>query len=342
MVGPVQGELRRPYLAGIDPALRMPAWAGRAALFTGKSTPNGGTTSADDAMTQKGLWILAILCLGVLIGVVLRNAVDTVPADRADRMAQARGSASGDLASTPRDSDTAGTGLDPVSLEALRVGLDEARLRDQQQEQTLIELQGRLERLEALEDGTPAGAAIEGAGGRVSGPATSGSQAQGEAGLIAAGIDSQTAAWIQQQLDKNQLDELYLRNQSLREGWINTPRFRDALVQLQSRFDALRGEMGDDNFDRLLFALGRNNRVVVSEVMHDSPAQQFGLNAGDTIIRYDGKRVLSTQELQALTAQGDSASPVLVEISREGQSMTLYVSGGPLGVRLMTRRARPE
>ena len=294
-------------------------------------------------MTRKGLWFLAILCLGMLLGGLLWNAVVTVPGDHADRMTQARGSAPGDRVSVPRDADAAYAGPDPASLEVLRVRLEEARLRDQQREQTLTELQGRLERLEALMAGAPAGAATDESGAGVSGRATSSrSQAQGEAALTAAGIDGQTAAWIQQQLDKNQLDELYLRNQSLREGWINTPRFRDALAKLRSRFDGLRGELGDDNFDRLLFALGRNNRVVVSDVMHDSPAQQFGLNAGDTIIRYDGKRVLSTQELQGLTAEGDTASPVLVEINREGQTMNLYVSGGPLGVRLMTRRARPE
>ena len=76
--------------------------------------------------------------------------------------------------------------------------------------------------------------------------------------------------------------------------------------------------------------------------MNNSPAQQYGLNAGDTIIRYDGKRILSAQELQALTAEGDTASPALVEIIRQGQTMNLYVSGGPLGVRLTSRRERPE
>jgi hypothetical protein len=292
---------------------------------------------------RKGLWFLTILCLGVLIGAVLWNAVDTVPGDDADRMTPVRGSARSDLASTPRDADTVRGGPDTANLEALLVSLEELRLRDRQREQTLSELQERLERLEALRGGAPPGAAAEASGGgapsRAAGRQT---QAQGEAALIAAGIDSETAAWIQQQLDENQLDELYLRNQSLREGWINTPRFRDALAKLRSRFDGLRGELGDDAFDRLLFALGRNNRVVVSGVMHNSPAQQFGLNVGDTIIRYDGKRVLSTQELQALTAEGDTASPVLVEINREGQMMNLYVSGGPLGVRLMARRVRPE
>jgi hypothetical protein len=293
-------------------------------------------------MTRKGLWFLVVLCLGMIVGALWQNAVDTVPARRAGSLTQMRVPMPGDSETLPPDSETPSADFDSAHLDELLDRLDEARRREQRREQTLADLQARVDRLETLMGGARSDEPSEAPDTGTPEPAAGGSQVQGKAALIAAGIDGQTADWIQQQLDKRQLDELFLRNQAIREGWINTPRFRNALAKLKSGFNALRGEIGDDDFDRLLFAVGRNNRVAISEVMNNSPAQQFGLNAGDTIIRYDGKRILSAQELQALTAEGDTASPVLVEIVRQGQAMSLYVSGGPLGVRLTSRRERPE
>jgi S1-C subfamily serine protease len=163
-----------------------------------------------------------------------------------------------------------------------------------------------------------------------------------EAKLVASGIDEATAEWIQQQLDRNQLDQLYLQNQASREGWLNTPRYHRQRREIYQRFDAFREELGDETFDRLLHAQGRPNRVLVSDVMQGSAAEQVGLSANDTILSYDGKRVFSTPELQALTKDGDPASWVLVELLRDGRPVSLYAPGGPLGVRLSTGRVAPQ
>jgi len=121
-------------------------------------------------------------------------------------------------------------------------------------------------------------AAAPGIAAEASPPTARVSEPRGKARLVAAGIDTSTAEWVQQQLDKNQLDELYLQNQASREGWLNTPRYHKQRREIQQRFDALRAELGDETFDRLLYAVGRPNRVLVSDVMQGSPAEQIGLN----------------------------------------------------------------
>ena len=218
----------------------------------------------------------------------------------------------------------------------------EEDLRYRNIEKQMAEFQRRIENLEAEirmhrgglrnDTGTPQRSAPT---PQVSGPT-------GEAQLVAAGIDRSTAVWIQQQLDKNQLDELYLQNQASREGWLNTPRYHQARQEIQGRFNEFREELGDETFDRLLYAVGRPNRVLIKDVMQGSAAEQIGLNASDAIVFYEGKRVFSTAELQALTRGGDTSSWVLVEVSRDGEPVSVYAPGGPLGVRLTTGRVAPK
>ena len=125
---------------------------------------------------------------------------------------------------------------------------------------------------------------------------------------MAAGIDRSTAIQIQAQLDRNQLDELHLNNQARREDWLNTPRYHEARQEIRARFTDFREQLGDDTFDRLLYALGRPNRLLIADVLQGSPAQQTGLSARDEILSYQGKRVFTVPELQALTGAGDPSS----------------------------------
>ena len=78
------------------------------------------------------------------------------------------------------------------------------------------------------------------------------------------------------------------------------------------------------------------------DVMQGSPARQNGLRASDTIVSCNGTRLFSTKELQELTNGGDVSSWVLVEISRNGEPLSVYVPGDPLGIRLTTGRVLPQ
>jgi len=170
----------------------------------------------------------------------------------------------------------------------------------------------------------------------------SGEAVYGKQALVDAGIDEPRAAWIQGRLDQVALKELYLKDQAIREGWLNTARYRKAMRELRGDREAMREEINnDDTYDRLLYATGRQNRVVVIDVMQNSPAEQYGLQSGDVVQSYDGRRIFTIPELQQATAAGETGAMVLVEIERDGGQVTLYLPRGPIGGRLSVSRTRP-
>jgi membrane-associated protease RseP (regulator of RpoE activity) len=159
--------------------------------------------------------------------------------------------------------------------------------------------------------------------------------------LIAAGIPEMVATDIQARLDKWQWERLQLQDRARREGWFNSARYRRETHALQPEYESLRTEIGDDNYDRLLYALGRSNRVRVRDVIQFSAAAQAGLQAGDRIVEYGGQRVFSTGELNALTAEDSAGAPVLARVERDGERLDVYLPRGPIGVRIIHDRVAP-
>jgi membrane-associated protease RseP (regulator of RpoE activity) len=159
--------------------------------------------------------------------------------------------------------------------------------------------------------------------------------------LIATGIPEDQAALIQERLDKYDLKQLYLKDRASREGWLKTSRYNKEQRQAQLAYQELRPEIGDDTYDRMLYALGRNNRVVVRDIMQNSAAEQYGLRANDRIMEYDSQRVFTSEELSTLVRQGSDGALVLVRVQRDGQQLDFYLPSGPMGVRLATSRELP-
>jgi hypothetical protein len=160
--------------------------------------------------------------------------------------------------------------------------------------------------------------------------------------LVAAGFDAGRAADIARQLEQDQMQRLFLRDRATREEWINTPRYVEELQSLSDSRDTLRAEMSETEYEKLLFATGQPNRVVVAGVIETSPAQQVGIQAGDTLYRYAGKRVYSTSELREATTEGQIGESVLLELLREGQLLEFTLSRGPLGVRIDSVSIDPD
>jgi hypothetical protein len=92
--------------------------------------------------------------------------------------------------------------------------------------------------------------------------------------LIATGITTEQAALIQSRLDEYDLKQLYIKDRASREGWLNTARYRKEQRQAQTAYRELRSEIGDGAYDRMLYALGQGNRVVVRDIMQNSSAEQ--------------------------------------------------------------------
>ena len=74
-----------------------------------------------------------------------------------------------------------------------------------------------------------------------------------EASFIAAGFDPTTASTLVKQLSQFALDEMYLRDQATREGWIGTPKYREEQAALQQQNEAFRAELSEDEYDRFLY-----------------------------------------------------------------------------------------
>ncbi len=163
-----------------------------------------------------------------------------------------------------------------------------------------------------------------------------------EQALTAAGLDAATAADIKRRQDSLAMAEIYLRDQATREHWLDSPRFATEMAAIDAQRTPLRNEIGDDAYDRYLFALGQANRVRVDEVLTQSPAEQAGLQAGDLIVRYGDARLFAPNELVDETRSGTAGETVQLEIIRSGQRFEVSVPRGPLGLRVAATQGAPE
>jgi len=159
--------------------------------------------------------------------------------------------------------------------------------------------------------------------------------------FLDAGFDPARAEYVKQLQDDLQLQRLYVRDQAEREGWIRSPRYRDAMQSIQQREEGLRQELGEDDYDRYLYSIGRPNRVVVGDVLANGPAQQAGIQVGDSILSYGGERIFEAGSLVSATRDGTSGMSTAIEIERDGQTQVVYVPRGPLGINLRVARVTP-
>jgi C-terminal processing protease CtpA/Prc len=162
-----------------------------------------------------------------------------------------------------------------------------------------------------------------------------------ERALAAAGVDAVTAADIKRRQDARELAELNLRNQATRENWLDSPRFTEALADINAERVSVRDEIGDAAYDQYLFALGAPNRIRVEDVLAQSAAADAGLQPGDLIISYGDTRLFAPDELVNETRSGTAGEDVRLEIMRGGQYIQVEVPRGPLGLRIAATQSAP-
>ncbi len=160
--------------------------------------------------------------------------------------------------------------------------------------------------------------------------------------LLAAGLPEDTVQRIHQRIGENRLALLELRNRAIREDWMDTPEYIEQMQQLRNPAAGIREQEGDDVYDQYLYAAGRPNRVMVSEVYSGSAAEQAGIQPHDVILSYAQDRIFSMRELQRATTEGIDGEIVLVELYRDGQRLSTSVARGPLGIALTVTRLPPQ
>lgn len=157
------------------------------------------------------------------------------------------------------------------------------------------------------------------------------------AGFTAAQIDA-----IRRKEAESQMQQIEMDDRARREGWVNTPRYFEEVNRLFDGGDTVRRDLGDDAYDRYLFASGRNNRIVVSSIIATSPAESAGFQAGDIITSYGGDKIFSSQQLTKLRSTGEKGTPVLVDVVRDGEMLQIAMPRGAMGVQTRPHRADPS
>jgi hypothetical protein len=141
--------------------------------------------------------------------------------------------------------------------------------------------------------------------------------------LVAAGFAPDRAEWINRRTQELRMQAMQAQYEARREGRAAPPDLGEA---------ALRTELGDQDYERYLTAMGRSTSVNIMGVLASSPAERVGLQPGDEIVAYNGQRVFDVAELNELTLGGNTGESVVVDIRRNGQSMQLVMPRGPLGI----------
>lgn len=144
--------------------------------------------------------------------------------------------------------------------------------------------------------------------------------------LIAGGFAPDRAEWINRRSQELRMQTLQAQYDAMREGRAFEP------GSVLGNEGMLRAELGDADYERYLTALGRPAAVGVRNVLASSPAESSGLQAGDEIVAYDGKRVFDMRELNALTLEGTAGESVVVDVRRGGQNVQLVMPRGPIGI----------
>lgn len=161
--------------------------------------------------------------------------------------------------------------------------------------------------------------------------------------MVRAGVAEDLAADLLWRESQAELERLEIRDLALREGWFGTERYREELSRLEGQVPDLRGELGDEVYDRYLFHAGEENRVRVASVIPGSAAEAAGLAPGDVIDAYGGNRIFSFGELRTATSAGERGELVAVQVLRpDGARMEAWLPRGPLGVRLDLTRMDPD
>jgi membrane-associated protease RseP (regulator of RpoE activity) len=280
-------------------------------------------------MPDSRVVIAAAMGAGLLVGYAVSGWLHRSPADLPT---------AAPLSAEPEAGDA---GSLEAEIAALRAALDDERgLRG------ALEVEIEMLRQEVAREAAPRAGPPPAPEGREGAPETealahgtpAGKEWFDEAALVERGVDDRRAAWLRERFDALQMDELYLRDEAAREGWLGKSRYHRMVRDLRA---ASREEIGDEDYDLLLYASGRDNRVLLSDVLQNSPAAEAGIEPGDILDRYDDRAIFSSPELISATRRGAPGSTVPVDLVRDGERLRLYVPQGPLGVRIRTTRLFP-
>lgn len=144
---------------------------------------------------------------------------------------------------------------------------------------------------------------------------------------------------LRRRWDSAQLAKLEISDRATREGWLFKPRHARQTAHVELN---LRADLGEDAYDKLLYATNQPNRTEVKQVLGGSAAAHSGIEAGDHILSYGEWRIFKPADLRTATASGTRGEQVRVVIERAGASFSVVVPRGPLGVLMSAKSNAPR
>jgi membrane-associated protease RseP (regulator of RpoE activity) len=157
--------------------------------------------------------------------------------------------------------------------------------------------------------------------------------------MAGTGMSEREIDRARRRIEELQREEEELRQEASAAGRGLTPMH---LEDVRRGLSELREDLGDENYDQLLFAAGEDNRVAIKKVMRRSPVARAGLVEGDIILSYGGQNVYAPMDLHELARESTGASePVPITYERSGQVFTGVINGGDVGALLIGFSVRP-
>jgi hypothetical protein len=127
----------------------------------------------------------------------------------------------------------------------------------------------------------------------------------------------------------------------LRRAWEATRDGRHWLKMRQLE-NATLEELGESDYDAMLYATGDKNRISVTRVFPESPAEEAGFVEGDQITAYDDKPIYRMHTLKGETTRCELGTTVSVTVLRDGAERRIWTPCGPLGIQLEMVSAPPR
>lgn len=290
-------------------------------------------------MNARSYGLLAVAIGGVGVGVAGTALMtgDATPDEALEPVARVLGPQPGDAARAVGDSDQLA-----LVVESLATLLDEEIRERNVMAEEIRELKAEVERLRgnsAIGDVSVSNGSTFSGDVREARRAAQQSQADR---LLAAGFSEREMQAIEQQGAAATLDRMMLDDRARREGWANTPRYFEEMRALDTGQARVRKYLGDDAYDRYLFASGAPNRLSVRSVIATSPAERAGLEPGDVLLAYGAQRLFDNRQLRELRSGGQPGEQVTMEIMREGRAMEITIPRGPLGVQIDPMYVDPD
>ena len=154
--------------------------------------------------------------------------------------------------------------------------------------------------------------------------------------LRAIGFAPKDIEWIRERWRQSELEKSYLAELEARDE-APPPGEKESDIERE-----LREDLGDNDYDAMLYATNQDNRVALGRVRAGSIADGAGLRDGNVVWSYDGQRVFRPRDLATLSTTGTRGESIEIVIVTENGTESLFVERNPLGADLVSATSRPN